>query len=86
MDERDRFISSTKNMSDVEVENKLRPMSFDEYVGQEKIKANLKHQNLRKSHMPAHIEMQCAIKIFQNFFKVIRYIFLNLNWFHLKVI
>ena len=42
MEERDRFISSTKNMSDVEVENKLRPMSFDEYVGQEKIKNNLK--------------------------------------------
>ncbi|MBE5741278.1 MAG: Holliday junction branch migration DNA helicase RuvB [Clostridiales bacterium] len=42
MEERDRFISSTKNMSDVEVENKLRPMSFDEYVGQEKIKSNLK--------------------------------------------
>ena len=42
MEERDRFISSTKNMTDVEVENKLRPMSFDEYVGQEKIKANLK--------------------------------------------
>lgn len=42
MEERDRFISSTKNMSDVEVENKLRPTSFDEYVGQEKIKSNLK--------------------------------------------
>ena len=42
MEERDRFISSTKNMSDVEVENKLRPMTFDEYVGQEKIKSNLK--------------------------------------------
>ena len=42
MEERERFISSTKNMSDVEVENKLRPMSFDEYVGQEKIKSNLK--------------------------------------------
>lgn len=42
MEERDRFISSTKNMSDVEVENKLRPMSFDEYVGQEKVKSNLK--------------------------------------------
>ncbi len=42
MEEKDRFISSTKNMSDVEVENKLRPMSFDEYVGQEKIKSNLK--------------------------------------------
>ena len=34
MEERDRFISSTKNMSDVEVENKLRPISFDEYVDQ----------------------------------------------------
>ncbi len=42
MEERDRFISSTKNMSDVEIENKLRPMSFDEYIGQEKIKNNLK--------------------------------------------
>ena len=42
MEEKERFISSTKNMSDVEVENKLRPMSFDEYVGQEKIKSNLK--------------------------------------------
>ncbi|MBQ8522193.1 MAG: Holliday junction branch migration DNA helicase RuvB [Clostridia bacterium] len=37
-----RFISSTKNLSDSEVENKLRPISFDEYVGQEKIKGNLK--------------------------------------------
>ena len=42
MEESERFISSTKNMSDVEVENKLRPMSFAEYVGQEKIKSNLK--------------------------------------------
>lgn len=42
MEEKDRFISSTKNMSDVEVENKLRPITFDEYVGQEKIKSNLK--------------------------------------------
>lgn len=42
MDERERFISSTKNMSDVEVENKLRPLSFDEYIGQDKIKSNLK--------------------------------------------
>ena len=32
MEERDRFISNTKNMSDVEVENKLRPVSFDEYI------------------------------------------------------
>ena len=37
-----RFISSTKNLSDSEVENKLRPITFDEYVGQEKIKGNLR--------------------------------------------
>ncbi len=42
MEDSERFISSSKNMSDVEIENKLRPMSFDEYIGQEKIKSNLK--------------------------------------------
>jgi len=42
VEERDRFISSTKNMSEIEVENKLRPLSFEEYVGQDKIKSNLK--------------------------------------------
>lgn len=40
--EDERFITSTKNLSDTEVENKLRPVSFDEYVGQEKTKNNLK--------------------------------------------
>ena len=40
MDE-DRFITSTKNMTDAEIENSLRPTSFDEYVGQEKIKESL---------------------------------------------
>ena len=40
MDE-ERFITSTRNMSEVEVENTLRPTSMDEYVGQEKIKNNL---------------------------------------------
>ncbi|MBE7076734.1 MAG: Holliday junction branch migration DNA helicase RuvB [Clostridiales bacterium] len=29
-------------MSEIEVENKLRPLSFEEYVGQDKIKSNLK--------------------------------------------
>ena len=42
MEEESRFISSTKTLTDSEVENKLRPISFDEYVGQEKVKANLK--------------------------------------------
>lgn len=42
MEEESRFITSTKTLTDSEVENKLRPISFEEYVGQEKIKANLK--------------------------------------------
>ncbi|MDD4111149.1 MAG: Holliday junction branch migration DNA helicase RuvB [Clostridia bacterium] len=36
-----RFITSTKNITDVEIENKLRPTSMAEYVGQEKVKSNL---------------------------------------------
>ena len=42
MEESERIISSTKNLSDTEVENKLRPTTFDDYVGQDKIKENLK--------------------------------------------
>ena len=38
----ERFITSTKNESELEVENKLRPTSLEDYVGQEKIKNNLK--------------------------------------------
>jgi len=38
----ERLITSTKNLSDLEVENKLRPTNFDEYVGQNKVKENLK--------------------------------------------
>lgn len=37
----DRFITSTKNESDAEIENKLRPTRIEEYVGQEKIKSQL---------------------------------------------
>ena len=33
----DRFITSTKNLTDAEIENSLRPNSFDEYVGQKKV-------------------------------------------------
>ena len=39
--EEERFITSTKNMSESEVENTLRPTSMNDYVGQEKIKKNL---------------------------------------------
>lgn len=38
----ERFITSTKNESELEVENKLRPTKFEDYVGQDKIKENLK--------------------------------------------
>ena len=42
MEEESRFITSTKTLTDSEVENKLRPVSFDEYVGQEKVKDNMR--------------------------------------------
>ena len=38
----ERFITSTKNESELEVENKLRPTTLEDYVGQDKIKNNLK--------------------------------------------
>ena len=37
----DRLIASTKNISDCEVENVLRPTSMNDYVGQDKAKSNL---------------------------------------------
>jgi len=40
--EEDRFITSTKNLTDAEIENSLRPTSFDEYVGQTKTVEALK--------------------------------------------
>ncbi len=42
MEESDRFITSTKNLTDAEIENSLRPTSFDEYIGQNKTKDALK--------------------------------------------
>ena len=36
-----RFITSTKNQTDAEIENSLRPTSFDEYMGQDKVKEQL---------------------------------------------
>lgn len=37
----DRFITSTKNWTDAEIENSLRPTSLNDYVGQEKVKQSL---------------------------------------------
>lgn len=37
----DRLITSTKNLTDAEIENSLRPTSFDEYVGQKKVVESL---------------------------------------------
>ena len=39
--EEERFITSTKNLTESDVENTLRPTSMTDYVGQEKIKKNL---------------------------------------------
>ena len=39
--EDNRFITSTKDMSDVEIENTLRPTAIKDYVGQDKLKDNL---------------------------------------------
>ncbi len=36
-----RFITSTKNLTDAEIENSLRPTSFAEYMGQDKVKEQL---------------------------------------------
>ena len=41
MEDKGRFITSTKNTTDADIENKLRPTTMAEYVGQEKVKANL---------------------------------------------
>lgn len=37
----DRFITSSKNWTDAEIENSLRPTSLKEYVGQTKVKESL---------------------------------------------
>ncbi|MBO5215881.1 MAG: Holliday junction branch migration DNA helicase RuvB [Clostridia bacterium] len=38
----ERFISSSMNPAEEEVETSLRPKNFDDYVGQDKVKANLR--------------------------------------------
>lgn len=42
MFEDDRFITSSKTLMDSELDNSLRPKTLDDYVGQSKIKSNLK--------------------------------------------
>lgn len=39
--EENRFITSTKNLTDAEIETSLRPSTMTEYVGQQKIKTSL---------------------------------------------
>lgn len=39
--EDERLITSTKSFYDTEIETALRPKSFDDFVGQEKVKSNL---------------------------------------------
>lgn len=41
MQDENRFITSTRNESDTEIENKLRPTKMEDYVGQVKIKQQL---------------------------------------------
>ncbi|MDD2227061.1 MAG: Holliday junction branch migration DNA helicase RuvB [Clostridia bacterium] len=41
MEQDGRFVSSARNLTDIEIENGLRPTSMAEYIGQEKIKNNL---------------------------------------------
>ncbi len=41
MEENERFITSTKNLTDAEIENSLRPTTFNEYIGQNKVKEAL---------------------------------------------
>lgn len=41
MNEEERFVQSTKNLTDAEIENSLRPTSLDDYIGQSKVKEAL---------------------------------------------
>lgn len=41
MDE-DRILTSTMRSEDIEIDQSLRPKSMDEYIGQEKVKEQLK--------------------------------------------
>ena len=52
MEDLDRFITSTKSATDLEIENSLRPRAMKDYVGQEKIKKNLE---LDMEKMRGHI-------------------------------
>ena len=42
VDDDERFVTSSKIEADDQIENILRPKTFDEYVGQTAVKENLK--------------------------------------------
>lgn len=39
--EKDRFISTSKTLTDIEIEKNIRPTNIDEYIGQTRLKENL---------------------------------------------
>src|SRR5574344_985015 len=41
MEDEERIFASTKDVEEVDLENSLRPLTMDEFVGQEKVKQNL---------------------------------------------
>ena len=41
MIEEERFVQSTRNMTDADIENSLRPTTLDDYIGQTKVKEAL---------------------------------------------
>ena len=41
VERRERFVQSTKNLTDADIENSLRPTSLDDYIGQSKVKEAL---------------------------------------------
>ena len=55
--EDNRFITRTKAQTDVEVENTLRPTSFNEYVGQEKLKDSLNTEKLEYRNIKFEIQI-----------------------------
>lgn len=42
MEDADRFISSSMNVGDEELDRSLRPKNIEDYIGQDKVKSNLK--------------------------------------------
>ena len=65
MNEEERFVQSTKNMTDAEIENSLRPNSLDDYIGQAKVKESLKvYIQAAKSRKEIRREAPAFLRIF----------------------